>query len=101
MAHNKSEPHNHNVTQPASSLQLTDPVCGMPVTKDSVNQVQHEGKRFYFCSTKCSETFKRDPKKFTGQKNKNEAAFEQVAPGTIYTCPMHPEIRQDRRGNCP
>jgi len=101
MAHNKSEPHNHNVTQPASSLQLTDPVCGMPVTKDSVNQVQHEGKRFYFCSTKCSETFKRDPKKFTGQKNKNEAAFEQVAPGTIYTCPMHPEIRQDRPGNCP
>ncbi|WP_322348759.1 MULTISPECIES: heavy metal translocating P-type ATPase [Alcaligenaceae] len=73
----------------------------MPVTKDSVNQVQHEGKRFYFCSTKCSETFKRDPKKFTGQKNKNEAAFEQVAPGTIYTCPMHPEIRQDRPGNCP
>jgi len=101
MAHNKSEPHNHNVTQPASSLQLTDPVCGMPVTKDSVNQVQHEGTRFYFCSTKCSETFKRDPKKFTGQKNKNEAAFEQVAPGTIYTCPMHPEIRQDRPGNCP
>lgn len=101
MAHNKSEPHNHNVTQPASSLQLTDPVCGMPVTKDSVNQVQHEGKRFYFCSTKCSETFKRDPKKFTGQKNKNEAAFEQVAPGTIYTCPMHPEIRQDHPGSCP
>lgn len=101
MAHNKSEPHNHNVTQPASSLQLTDPVCGMPVTKDSVNQVQHEGKHFYFCSTKCSETFKRDPKKFTGQKNKNEAAFEQVAPGTIYTCPMHPEIRQDHPGSCP
>lgn len=101
MAHNKSEPHNHNVTQPASSLQLTDPVCGMPVTKDSVNQVQHEGKRFYFCSTKCSETFKRDPEKFTGQQNKNDAAFEQVAPGTIYTCPMHPEIRQDRPGNCP
>ncbi|CAM5378591.1 Cu+-exporting ATPase OS=Eoetvoesiella caeni OX=645616 GN=DFR37_104291 PE=3 SV=1 [Eoetvoesiella caeni] len=101
MAHNKSEPHNHNVTQPASSLQLTDPVCGMPVTKDSVNQVQHEGKRFYFCSTKCSETFKRDPEKFTGQKNKNEAAFEQVTPGTIYTCPMHPEIRQDHPGSCP
>src|SRR5690606_1167499 len=101
MAHNKSEPHNHNVTQPASSLQLTDPVCGMPVTKDSVNQVQHEGKRFYFCSTKCSETFKRDPKKCTGQKNKNEAAFEQVAPGTIYTCPMHTEIRQDHPGSCP
>lgn len=102
MAQNKSEhPHNHNVTQPASSLQLTDPVCGMPVTKDSVNQVQHEGKRFYFCSTKCSETFKRDPEKFTSQKNKNEAAFEQAAPGTIYTCPMHPEIRQHHPGSCP
>ncbi|WHQ45934.1 heavy metal translocating P-type ATPase [Alcaligenes faecalis] len=102
MAQNKSEhPHDHNVTQSASGSQLTDPVCGMPVTKDSVHQVQHEGKRFYFCSTKCLETFKHAPEKFTAQKNTNEAAFEQVAPGTIYTCPMHPEIRQDHPGSCP
>jgi len=29
------------------------------------------------------------------------AAFAPLPAGTIYTCPMHPEIRQDRPGNCP
>lgn len=29
------------------------------------------------------------------------AAPPEIPPGTIYTCPMHPEIRQDHPGNCP
>jgi Cu+-exporting ATPase len=102
MAQNMSEhPHEHNVKQPDSGPRLTDPVCGMQVTEDSSHHVPREDKSFYFCSAKCLETFKRDPEKFTTQQNKNEAAFEQAAPGTIYTCPMHPEIRQDHPGSCP
>ena len=101
MKQNKPPHHQHNakLTDPGSPL--TDPVCGMRVTKDSPHYVEHEGGAFYFCSTKCLESFKREPEKFTTPKNKNEAAFDQATPGTIYTCPMHPEIRQDHPGNCP
>src|SRR3546814_15012383 len=73
----------------------------MLVTKDSPQQVQNKGESFYFFSIKCLETFKRDPEKFTVQRSSDEKDHEQVAPGTIYTCPMHPEIRQDHPGSCP
>lgn len=99
MAHEHS--HHCDVKLPDSGSQLTDPVCGMQATKDSPHRLERAGKSFYFCSAKCLKTFKRDPEKFTGQHNKNEVAFEQAAPGTIYTCPMHPEIRQDHPGSCP
>src|SRR5690606_6859138 len=89
-----------NMKQP-SGFQLTDPVCGMRVTKDSPHHVERQGKSFFFCSAKCLETFKRDPEKFLAPKNVNEPAFDQAAAGTIYTCPMHPEIRQDHPGSCP
>ncbi len=102
MAQQKSESHHeHNAKPLASGSQLIDPVCGMRVTKDSPQHVQHKGESFYFCSIKCLETFKRDPEKFTVQRSSDEKDHEQVAPGTIYTCPMHPEIRQDHPGSCP
>ncbi len=102
MAQNRSgHAQEHNVKQPHTGSQLTDPVCGMHVAEDSPHHIEREGKSFYFCSAKCLETFKRKPNKFTAQQNKNEAASEQAAPGAIYTCPMHPEIRQDHPGSCP
>src|SRR5690606_15077455 len=42
-----------------------------------------------------------EPEKFRATQSKDETAFEHAAPGTIYTCPMHPEIRQDHPGSCP
>lgn len=88
---------------------LKDPVCGMTVTDQSSNVFSYKGKRIYFCSAGCKTKFVSDPVKYLG-KNSNEDAkilkpiaipTETAPSGTIYTCPMHPEIRQDQAGACP
>ncbi|MCQ9617308.1 heavy metal translocating P-type ATPase [Paenalcaligenes niemegkensis] len=84
-------------TKPASRLK--DPVCGMSVTEQSPHHLEHDGQPFYFCSTGCQIKFSADPAKYLKQPNGQHT--EVAAQGTIYTCPMHPEIRQDHPGNCP
>ena len=102
MTQNKLEQaHHHHVEPSNSGSQLTDPVCGMNVTEDSAHQFERDGEAFYFCSTKCLETFKHDPEKFLAAKETGGVVVEEAAAGTIYTCPMHPEIRQDHPGSCP
>lgn len=78
---------------------LKDLVCGMSVTTASIHQQDHEGKRFYFCSSKCLDKFKLEPSRYLTPQ---PAAVETSAStDTEYTCPMHPEIRQFGPGNCP
>jgi len=57
----------------------------------------HEGRPYYFCSAGCLAKFKADPAKYLAPAK--EAA--PVPAGTIYTCPMHPEVRQVGPGSCP
>jgi len=83
-------------TDPAA---LKDPVCGMAVTEQSLHQAEHEGRTFYFCSAKCQGKFTANPQQFLAPAPAQEQA--PAATGTVYTCPMHPEIRQDHPGNCP
>ena len=84
----------------ADPTPLTDPVCGMAVTAQSEHRQEQDGRLYYFCSARCLNKFIADPKQFTAAKP--EPQQEQPAPaGTIYTCPMHPEVRQDHPGNCP
>ncbi|MFX5611116.1 heavy metal-binding domain-containing protein, partial [Acinetobacter baumannii] len=52
-----------------------------------------------FCSASCQNKFEAEPSRYTG--GAVQAEPEPVSPGTIYTCPMHPEIRQDHPGHCP
>jgi len=59
----------------------------------------HEGRTFYFCSAKCQGKFTANPQQFLAPAPAQEQA--PAATGTVYTCPMHPEIRQDHPGNCP
>ena len=88
---------------------LKDPVCGMTVTALSAHQAEHIGKRYYFCSAGCKTKFNANPVQYTtaklieGQKISlpSVGALQPPTAGTIYTCPMHPEIRQDKMGNCP
>jgi len=92
-----------------ASQPLKDPVCGMTVTASSAHQAEHIGKRYYFCSAGCKTKFNANPGQYTTAKliEVQKIAVPSVgAPlpnmaGTIYTCPMHPEIRQDKPGNCP
>jgi Cu+-exporting ATPase len=84
--------------------ELKDPVCRMTVTEQSPHHLEHAGHPYYFCSAKCQAKFAAEPAKFIQASPAAQPAAADapaVKPGTIYTCPMHPEIRQDRPGNCP
>jgi Cu+-exporting ATPase len=81
------------------SVQLKDPVCGMTVTAQSPHALEHEGHPVYFCSAGCKAKFAANPAKYLLPEA--GAVDEPVAAGTIYTCPMHPEVRQDHPGVCP
>lgn len=84
---------------------LKDPVCGMTVTAQSSHWLKHEGESVYFCSASCKTKFKSDPAKYQLESEKYSAPPPaEIAPaiaGTIYTCPMHPEVRQNYPGACP
>ena len=57
----------------------------------------HKGQDYFFCSGRCRERFEAEPEKFLQPKQPEPAA----AAGAIYTCPMHPEVRQVGPGSCP
>ena len=83
---------------------LKDPVCGMTVTPQSPHRAEHEGRPVYFCSAGCKAKFGADPAKYMHPAPAAEAASPAAAPrrpAPIYTCPMHPEVRQDHPGACP
>ncbi len=94
-----------------ASQPLKDPVCGMMVTEQSEHHQEHGGKRYYFCSAGCKIKFNANPGQYTATKPAEVQKIAVAAPGmaaqqpgqkgTIYTCPMHPEIRQNQPGNCP
>ena len=66
----------------------------------ATQKADHEGRTYYFCSAGCRTKFVADPLRYLGTDHAKVAAAP-VPEGTIYTCPMHPEIRQDHPGNCP
>jgi P-type Cu+ transporter len=83
---------------------LKDPVCGMTVTEQSRHVHVHDGKPVYFCSAGCKAKFAAEPAKYLGASAEapaSERPEEPVPAGSIYTCPMHPEVRQDHPGACP
>ena len=78
-----------------------DPVCGMKVDPAKArHRAEHDGKTFYFCSERCRTKFAEDPAKYAHGKTQPTQRAD-VPEGTIYTCPMHPQIRQVGPGNCP
>jgi Cu+-exporting ATPase len=78
-----------------------DPVCGMTVDPHTTAyRHSHQGRTYYFCSAGCRSKFAADPATYLGAKA-GTASPAPLPEGTIYTCPMHPEIRQAGPGNCP
>ena len=69
----------------------TDPVCGMTVDPEVAGQLVHRGTTYSFCSNGCKEKFSEDPERYVGDR---EVPAPQGAEFGIYTCPMHPEVRQ-------
>ncbi|MBO4226769.1 heavy metal translocating P-type ATPase [Bradyrhizobium neotropicale] len=76
----------------------TDPVCGMKVDPATAkHRFSHKGEDYVFCSARCRERFAAEPEKFLKPRESEPA----LPAGTIYTCPMHPEVRQVGPGSCP
>lgn len=100
-----SHDHHHSagagagtVAGEAADGRVTDPVCGMQVDAATTpHHAEHAGVPFHFCSARCRAKFVEDPERYLSPGNEPEAA----QPGAIYTCPMHPEVRQPGPGNCP
>ncbi len=93
--------HDHHHQQPGGPAenQAVDPVCGMTVDPATAkHRHAHGGKEYFFCSGGCRTKFAADPAKYL-DKDKHAAA--PAPTGTMYTCPMHPEIRQEGPGSCP
>lgn len=84
--------------KPADFVSAKDPVCGMSVDRaTAAHTLRHEGTLHYFCSGKCKDKFTAAPDDYLSDRPEPEPMPE----GTIYTCPMHPEIEQVGPGTCP
>ena len=76
-----------------------DPVCGMTIEEaDAVGTLDHKGVPYYFCAPQCLERFAEDPDAFLSPRDEAPAS---TPPGTLYTCPMDPQIVQEGPGACP
>lgn len=88
--------HAHHHQHELHETQI-DPVCGMSVDQETAKfQTSHKKHDYYFCSEHCLKKFKAAPDKYLAPQEE-----QPVREGAIYTCPMHPQIRQDGPGNCP
>jgi P-type Cu+ transporter len=88
----------HGDSDKAASATAVDPVCGMRVDPATAkHRFAYNGQGYFFCSARCRERFEAEPERFLQPKQAEPAA----PAGTIYTCPMHPEVRQVGPGSCP
>ena len=77
---------------------VLDPVCGMTVDPHTAkHRAEYQGRPYSFCSARCREKFEAEPKRYLGGK----VDAEPVPEGSVYTCPMHPEVQQIGPGTCP
>lgn len=98
-AHHGHGHHHHDHDPVADAGKVKDPVCGMMVDPHATShRAQYHGKPYYFCSSGCQSKFMADPAKYVEPA---APKAEAVPEGTIYTCPMHPQIRQVGPGSCP
>ena len=100
-----THPHNHasghacyGAKASDGAATVKDPVCGMSVDPTATaHRASHGGQDYFFCSAGCRTKFIGDPMRYLNPPVEAEPAV----PGAIYTCPMHPEIRQEGPGSCP
>ena len=96
--HNSCQAHDDAV--PAATERVQDPVCGMMVDPATAkHRAVHEGRGYFFCSNRCLEKFRADPLAFL--RGGREQPGPAQSPGVVFTCPMHPQIRQMGPGACP
>jgi len=83
-----------------SSDSARDPVCGMSVDIATCSHhTDYQNRSWYFCNPRCLQKFEADPQRYSGERP--AAPQPEAPPGTLFTCPMHPEISQVGPGDCP
>ena len=88
-----------STANPDSLAIALDPVCGMKVDPaTTAHHATYDKVRFHFCSAGCLAKFTADPTCYLANTPRAEPV---AALGAIWTCPMHPEIRQQGPGTCP
>jgi Cu+-exporting ATPase len=93
-----SEAHVHGKPPKTAADIAIDPVCGMKVDIHvGKPTATHHGHTYYFCSEGCRTKFVADPERYLTKQEEPEP----LPQGTLYTCPMHPEIVQEGPGPCP
>src|SRR5579864_6497987 len=105
--HHAHEHHGESFAEKVRTI--IDPVCGMRVDPEtSEHHLELGGATYRFCSPRCREKFEADPDRYLNPHAHDAAvqhpdvgALADAAEGTIWTCPMHPQIRWDHPGNCP
>ncbi|WP_036259234.1 heavy metal translocating P-type ATPase [Methylocapsa aurea] len=81
---------------------VKDPVCGMSIDPAKTKRAaEYEERTYYFCSAHCRDKFTVDPERYVRRAAAAAPKTPPAPAGTIYTCPMHPQIRQPGPGNCP
>jgi Cu+-exporting ATPase len=92
----------HDVHDADNMARILDPVCGMIVgPARSKLRFEHNRKTFHFCSAGCRSKFAADPARYLDGREPEFAPKPAAPQGTIYTCPMHPQIRKPGPGSCP
>jgi Cu+-exporting ATPase len=90
--------HNAQSAQSPQNGMAKDPVCGMLVDPHTAkHKAVHDQHTYYFCSAGCRDKFVKSPSTYLADK----PVPKEVPAGTIYTCPMHPEVKQVGPGSCP
>jgi Cu+-exporting ATPase len=98
--HVREHPQRCTRHSPSADAQAVDPVCGMMVDpKTAKSSANYGGRAFFFCSEGCKTKFEVEPERYLASEEKPTPA--PAPPGAIYTCPMHPQIRQIGPGACP
>jgi Cu+-exporting ATPase len=99
--HSNHHHHDHG-TSDSGGVRVKDPVCGMSVDPQKTqHRTRFNGQDYFFCNPRCREKFIADPAKYLAPETADAPSPAPVPPGTIWTCPMHPEIRRDKPGTCP
>jgi P-type Cu+ transporter len=106
-SHAESHAHTHNggccghasKSAKDDGTRMKDPVCGMTVDPHKTqHRAEHAGRTYYFCAAGCRAKFVANPDRYLSPEG---ARAEPVKFGVIYTCPMHPQIRQVGPDSCP
>jgi Cu+-exporting ATPase len=117
---------NHHQDPTSAVKPARDPVCGMTVDPATAkNRAEHAGSSFFFCCAGCKAKFLASPERYLNPSGAAPAPAAHAtqaahpapatdrtpgahpvpsappARGTVYTCPMHPEIRRGEHGSCP